>query len=70
MDECIWSMGVVLGGSWFSLVLTRMELVRCHLSGCYVVGLGGLDVFIYPQVAENGSVILARFSNTYKCIKI
>ena len=23
-----------------------------------------------PQVAENGSVILTRFSYTYKCIKI
>ena len=31
------------------------------------------DLYNWPipvQVAENGSVILARFSSTYKCIKI
>ena len=30
---------------------------------------GSMTIF-KPQVAENGSIILARFSNTYKCIKI
>ena len=46
---------------FFECSFLSFQLLKFHL---YIVILTG------SQLARNGSVILARFSNTYKCTKI